>query len=526
MGVTGCLLTGLLLSGLTLTGKPPVAVEVASKQDRREPPVAKPTTTGGENKFSPPTETTGSPEETPVDVVDRPTPVTPPAAAEPQLPDAEQKTLPPPTTGAGGASPPTEKAGKPEETPGEGVKQSTTVKPPPAAGSPRPVQAQPADFSGSKRFRFTDEKEIDRDWTLNKGNSSWQIEGEGLRLYLGTVLESKFLVSGDLHLEMKYDLLPRCEIWMTIWGQRFEFKGDGSKVAFLHRTGNTVVFGSESERPTTVKLKSSQEALSTPITIRLDGLNLYRPKMELLVKSIAVSKTPLAPEQKRSGGGKATAQAAGSEAPPAPPMGNKPNKEGGVPAITPALLQKKFHGRAAYNPKTEELTLTYDFRDKNQLKDFDTGKDKPIVSRGVLKFLGGETITHVVRFHTLKMSGLIVFENEDYNGDHFRTTEGHGMVGSTTMGGPSPLINLQIRHVTKVTQGPKDVNFKRPIPFEFDVSESRITLRFATTTLSAPGKGLVAGQVQLLGGNSGNAFGRISMTGKLDPEWAKEFFAK
>jgi hypothetical protein len=167
---------------------------------------------------------------------------------------------------------------------------------------PHPVQSRPAAFSGSKRFRFTDEVEINKDWVLDKGNSSWRIEGDGLRLTnQGALLESRFDVSGDLDLEMSYDMLPRCEIWMTIWGQRFEFKADGSKAAYLRRTGNTVVFGSGSESRTTLKLKSSQEALSTPITIRLDGLNLYRPKMELLVKSIAVSNTTLPSEQKPSG---------------------------------------------------------------------------------------------------------------------------------------------------------------------------------------------------------------------------------
>jgi LSD1 subclass zinc finger protein len=519
MCVTGCLLTGLLLSGLTLTGKPPVAVEVASKQARREPPVAKPTTTGGENKSSPPTETTGSPEETPADVVDRPSPVTPPAPAEPQLPVAEPKTLPPPTTGADRASHPTEKAGKPEETPGEGVKHPP-VKPPPAAESPRPVQSQPADFSGSKRFRFRDEKEIDRDWTLNKGNSSWQIEGEGLRLYLGTVLESKFLVSGDLHLEINYDLLPRCEIWMTIWGQRFEFKADGSKVASLHRTGKTVVFGSGSERPTTLKLKSSQEALSTPITIRLDGLNLYRPKMELLVKSIAVSKTPLTPDQKRSGGRKPTALATGPEAPPVPPMGNKPTEEtGGVPAITPALLQKKFHGRAAYNPRTKELTLTYDFRDKSQLKDFDLGDAKPALKGGAVVLEPGESIKHLVHFKdTLTLTGVL--HPKRHTGTHLGTSEG---IKVTVRDFAGTRILIDEKEFAANGNCP---NSKYAWPMELKVLPSRVAVKLADVSLGKEAKDTPVGQVQFFSGDAGNAFGRITMTGKLDPEWAKGFFAK
>jgi WD40 repeat protein len=173
-----------------------------------------------------------------------------------------------------------------------------------AAEPPLPVEPRPAAFSGAKRFRFTDEEEINRDWTLARGNSSWRIEGEGLKLTdQGALLESKFSVRGDLRLEMNYDMLPRCEIWVTIWGQRFEFKADGSKAATLHRTGDTVVFGSGSGPRTTLKLKSSQARLSTPITIRLDGLNLYRPRMELLVRSIGVSTTTLPSEQGPSGDG-------------------------------------------------------------------------------------------------------------------------------------------------------------------------------------------------------------------------------
>jgi serine/threonine-protein kinase len=87
LGVTGCLLTGLLLTGLFLTGRLPGVVEVARKQDGREHPVARPTTTGG--------------------------------VREP--------------------SSPTEKARKPEGALGEGVKQPPTVKPPPAAKDEQPV---------------------------------------------------------------------------------------------------------------------------------------------------------------------------------------------------------------------------------------------------------------------------------------------------------------------------------------------------------------------------------------------------
>jgi serine/threonine-protein kinase len=49
-GVTGLLLIGLLLSALFLAGRQPGAVEVARKQDRREPPVARPPTTDSEKE--------------------------------------------------------------------------------------------------------------------------------------------------------------------------------------------------------------------------------------------------------------------------------------------------------------------------------------------------------------------------------------------------------------------------------------------------------------------------------------------
>jgi hypothetical protein len=66
---------------------------------------------------------------------------------------------------------------------------------------------------------------------------------------------------------------------------------------------------------------------------------------------------------------------------------------------------------------------------------------------------------------------------------------------------------------------------KTPHQFTVDITESRVSVRLADVNLSAKTTAVNAGQLQLLGGKTGNTFYKLTMTGTLDPAWARRFFA-
>ena len=56
----------------------------------------------------------------------------------------------------------------------------------------------------------------------------------------------------------------------------------------IQRKGNTVRYACGKAKPAGVKLKDSQVKKPSRILIHLDRLNLWRPKMTLLVRGISV----------------------------------------------------------------------------------------------------------------------------------------------------------------------------------------------------------------------------------------------
>jgi hypothetical protein len=68
------------------------------------------------------------------------------------------------------------------------------------------------------------------------------------------------------------------------------------------------------------------------------------------------------------------------------------------------LLQKKLHGKVAYDSKTGEFVLTYDWASKKQLEDFDLVKAKPEFIQGSLALRPGDSISYIVDFEKVKVT--------------------------------------------------------------------------------------------------------------------------
>jgi hypothetical protein len=198
--------------------------------------------------------------------------------------------------------------------------------------------------------------------------------------------------------------------------------------------------------------------------------------------------------------------------------GPKPNDAAG---ITPALVAKKFAGKAAYNATNGELTLIYDLRDKAQLKDFDVLNSKPRIANGVLSLEAGESIRHVVEFKTLTVTCQIA--NKRPIGVHLATTEKisfecHPNFNTDATWLKFPGGNAMQNGYPRGTGGSWSCELK--------ILPNRLQVKVGDLTLGKAAETPKAGQIQLYGGESGNQFARLVLTGQVEEAWAKRFFAE
>lgn len=217
---------------------------------------------------------------------------------------------------------------------------------------------------------------------------------------------------------------------------------------------------------------------------------------------------------------------------PGDPKKADPGKAVEAIELTPALLKKKLAGRAVFNKKIGELTLLYDLKDKNDLKDFDLGDAKPTVSKGVLRVGPADRIKHVVKFKTVKVTGQFFVENIGPGGTGFtpflQTSPGfpegvsfgtyhHNGAGLALEG--KKLLGTKGLAVNLIEGRLWDV-------LTFTVTNKRASVRVGKVELAGPNELGALGQVELLGGRGGLQVRSLVISGTLDEEWAKEFFAK
>ncbi len=165
----------------------------------------------------------------------------------------------------------------------------------PALHPPLQADETPTSLPLTKRFKFPDEREIKKDWKLS---GDWRVEGQGLRLYgeKTTELESKYRFRGDLELQIEFEISPRRELCVGLWGELFEFKPEVKKtpkgnilaVGRLVRRGDDVKFHVGNDAWTTVKVHESRRDSATPLVIHLDRKTSSRSARELLLRSVTV----------------------------------------------------------------------------------------------------------------------------------------------------------------------------------------------------------------------------------------------
>jgi uncharacterized protein (TIGR03067 family) len=179
------------------------------------------------------------------------------------------------------------------------------------------------------------------------------------------------------------------------------------------------------------------------------------------------------------------------------------------------MIQAKFKGRAAYDFKTGELTLTYDFRNADQLKDFDLGKGaKAKVANGVLTLGGSEKYTHVVPFKTVRATAdVAVYKPLGF----YLGTTGDLQLYIHDNWEVSLWLDGEAASRTPLPAG----QHGRYIRYGLAVEEKRIAIQVGTVVLG----GSVTdkprgGHVILFGGHNNQAlFKNLVIKGEPEPEW-------
>jgi hypothetical protein len=196
--------------------------------------------------------------------------------------------------------------------------------------------------------------------------------------------------------------------------------------------------------------------------------------------------------------------------------GGKADEKG---EISPALLRKKLAGKAAVLPATKELSIVYDFGNKDQLRDFEAPKGAaPKVARGTLLLEAGEEVTHVVKFKTLTLVCQLAAVQP--KGVHLSTTT--GITLSVVQPGNYLAGNLNVARNDGVGQDGTPAG--RVWPVELKILPTRVAAKLSQLSLGKATANAVAGQVKLHGGEGGNAFGKLVLTGEVDEDWARGFF--
>jgi hypothetical protein len=192
--------------------------------------------------------------------------------------------------------------------------------------------------------------------------------------------------------------------------------------------------------------------------------------------------------------------------------------------VKPAVLKKKFGGKSVFNPKTGELTLTYDFSQKGQLADFETKSVKAPIAQGNVLIDGSETLTHIAKFKSVSVSTNMSFKS--MRGCGISSTGGIKFY----TGGQNPdTIYLAVDGSEGAETIVPENRRAGTVPVALMISSSAASVRFADDRLvvkiaknAVPGREEVH-QLVFEGGVEGAGFSNIIIAGIPDPEWFKQF---
>jgi hypothetical protein len=188
--------------------------------------------------------------------------------------------------------------------------------------------------------------------------------------------------------------------------------------------------------------------------------------------------------------------------------------------VKPAQLKKKFSGRAIYEAKSGLLSITYDFTNRDQLKDFAFANANPIVANRVLLVGGADKLTHIAKFQSFSVKGIIVVKTM-WSGGVSSTNGSYFMLGGRLrnevflhLAGNSGHLNKYVADAVK----------SGPVSFQFSINSAKTSLQYATERLTqATKQDQDIHQIVFDGGTEGYGFSNIVISGIPDPTWFQGF---
>jgi hypothetical protein len=203
----------------------------------------------------------------------------------------------------------------------------------------------------------------------------------------------------------------------------------------------------------------------------------------------------------------------------------KPEDKKDEPFVMPKNWELKFNTgakRPAYDPKSGELKLAYDFADAKQLKDFELPEgSQSAVKKGVLTVERKEQLRHAVKFKAVRVS-LDLYATE--RGVHL-TTEGGLSLETNTTNRPKAF-NLRVGDDSIAQENTTSDTVRQLVTVrDLFMTENRCGATVNGVKVSGAIKNGNAGRLVLKAGTGLNQFTRLTLTGTIDPEWAKDFFA-
>ena len=186
--------------------------------------------------------------------------------------------------------------------------------------------------------------------------------------------------------------------------------------------------------------------------------------------------------------------------------------------ITLALVKNKLKGKVAYDKKIALLTLAYDFTARSQLDDFDVDMEKSSLTVGALNLEPQALAKHKVKFTEVTVGGIVYVKL--MRGIMLKTTGGV----SASLGGNSPN-TIYLNHPQSRAEFIVPVKERTGnIRFAVQIQPTQIAFSYGLRSLSLDVKDATAGFIEFSGGDLGFSYGQLVISGKMDADWAKDFF--
>jgi len=222
--------------------------------------------------------------------------------------------------------------------------------------------------------------------------------------------------------------------------------------------------------------------------------------------------------------------ASGMDAKWAAPAVPSPKQSAATPLAPPradmaSLLKQMLHGPYKYDATRGVLTVTYDFHNADQLKDFvqDPGGSATINdNRLTIKPQG--TIRHVIDFETAEVTGTLLRKGSNFGKMHFddpgSSFYGGGSISSTPaeVRGLSKERSLKVQHSKRLPQWWVDLGGltpEKPSPFTWAMTGQDLTADIAGKRGSVPCSRSPVGRLHMEAAEQGFSLIRLTISGTV-----------